>query len=677
MQKSRWNFIEDTSKITQKEIQNFARKLNVSPMIATLLLRRNISDEETARKFLETPSEKSFLNPFLLRDMTKAAARIKKAIDDQEIICIYGDYDVDGMTATSILLRAFKNSFGVAKEKLFFYVPDRESEGYGLNLPALKKIRDEFHATLIITVDCGITSVHEIEEMKNSLDIIVTDHHLPEKSLPNAFAVIDPHRENDIYPEQNLCGAGVAFKLCQAIFQTLTGKKFSLYQNDLDLVTLGTVADLVPLVGENRTFVKIGLEKMSHDEASLGLQSLINVSDLQSKTISAGHVGFVLAPKLNAAGRIDKPIHGVQLLTSENPDEAADLAHQLARINSQRQSIEQEIFDEADKLISQQDKKNKVLVVTGKNWNLGIIGLVASRLTEKYYRPSVVISLNNGEGRASCRSIRGFHIFDALNAFHEKLIRYGGHSMAAGFSILEENIPLLIEHLNDWADKHLSEEDLLQTIDIDFRLNPKDLTIEFIDELKLLQPFGIGNATPLFGVENIFANQVRTLGTNGKHLQLVFDNNIKAVAWNDGALSSWVQSGAIDMAYTPEINVWQGVRSPQCFIKLLREAHSRQQFPLPKEKARELLKTIYLFWRKEFQKCNGEKNSPLEDFLMTSSKDSHFAFSMQTLEIAFKIFQDLTLMDFNPHNNQILFSLHPTQKFSLDTSPTFQKNTFD
>ena len=422
---------DDAEKISQ-----LSRALGVTELTAKILIHRNITDIVDAKNFLN-PESAPFHNPFDMLGMADAVDRIGAAIEGGEKICVYGDYDVDGVSASAILMRTLKR-LGAKVEN---YIPDR-SEGYGLNIPALKKISDS-GVTLLISVDCGISNEKEISAVCQKLDVIVTDHHLPAlEKVQSAIVVIDPHQDGCTYPEKNLCGAGIAFKICQALAQEFEGVNFSDYTTDIELAALATVADLVPLTGENRKIVRMGLTAMQKTSC-IGLRELIKVSDLEGKKISSGHIAFQIAPRLNSVGRLETASIGVKLLLTSDESVAKNLAQRFDDMNEERKNIEANMLAEAEEKVSKLREELEgnlsSFAIVGQNWNGGVIGLTASKLVERYNLPTIVLSDGGDFSRGSCRSIPALHMKNALDSMAEIFEQYGGHSQAAGLSIKTEN----------------------------------------------------------------------------------------------------------------------------------------------------------------------------------------------------------------------------------------------
>jgi single-stranded-DNA-specific exonuclease len=538
---------------------NLIEKLKISKVIASLLVNRGIVDEKEAYEFLNSRNQ-AFLDPFLLKGMDRSIKRITNAIKNKEKITVYGDYDVDGITATAVLVRVLTLLGAIVT----YYIPERQNEGYGLNENAMERIIED-GTNLLITVDCGVSSVMEVARVNNRLDVIITDHHRPPEILPDAFAVINPKQLDCLYPDKEIAGVGVAYKLCQALWKTIKSLELREY---LDIVALGTIADIVPLTGENRLIVTLGLEQLNCT-MNLGLQSLIKHCGLAGKKIDAGKVGFVLAPRLNAAGRIDSALTGVQLLLTDDLLEADRVAEALENDNVKRQLIEKDILLKAEESLKQFDMTTeKVIIISGVNWHSGVIGIVASRLVDKYYKPVIVISETDGIGKGSCRSIQGFDIYKALTKCNNLLEKFGGHAQAAGLSILPENIPLLRQQLTEIAKKVLTVEDYVPKIRIDAIVTLNDINQDFVKKLECLEPYGMGNPRPIFACTNLALVDARPMGQEGKHLRFRMKEKgqiTNGIAWGMGELApDLIQEKNIDLAFQPEINEWQG----KCNVQL-------------------------------------------------------------------------------------------------------------
>lgn len=619
------------------KVKEIASKLGISELTAKILYHRGIRDVEVAKNFLE-PETAPFNDPFLMLGMREAVDRIKKAIVAQENICVYGDYDVDGMGGSAILIKTLKN-LGANVES---YIPDR-SEGYGLNVPALQKIAAE-GADLLISVDCGITNEKEIAAVKDILEVIVTDHHLPAlTALKSAFAVVNPNQRGCPYLEKNLCGAGVAFKLCQALMNDLRGINIQNYDLDIEIVALSTVADLVPLVGENRKIVRLGLKKMPRTTC-LGLRSLISLAGLGGKKILAGHVSFQLAPRLNSIGRLESADEGIRLLLTEDLEEAKTLARRMDRINTHRKEIETEILIEAEEKVRLMREKRGgdlcTLVIEGKDWLEGVIGLTASKMVEKYNLPTVILTTQDGINyRGSCRSISTLHMKIALDSMSELFEQYGGHSQAAGLAISAENVPEFAERFDYYVRSHLKDEDYQPILSVDAIINPAQIDLEIAQEFDKFEPYGLGNPHPVLAFKGVKGFGARTMGKEGVHLSFLIGNeacNIRAVAWNCGNLAPLVDNEPIDVAYEPELSNWNGEIQLQCNISSLEPAEAGAAM-LERE---DLLK-VYNFLRKarsftdKFNLCA---------LVRAFNNETGNNLSTYTFDGAIKVFEELGLI---------------------------------
>ncbi|EKU71510.1 single-stranded-DNA-specific exonuclease RecJ [Selenomonas sp. F0473] len=639
------------------EAEQFAREIGIAPVVGQILWRRGIRTRAAANDFLH-PEEAPFHDPFLMADMEPAVDRILRAIAGREPIVVYGDYDVDGMTSTVILTKNIRALGG----DVSYYIPNRFTEGYGINLPAL----EELHAAgcvLLVTVDCGIASVDPVAAMRGEMDIIVTDHHLPGAQLPPAHAVLNPHRTGCAYPEKELAGVGVAFKLCQALWRRHTQRS---YEDDLDIVALGTVADLVPLVGENRKIVRHGLRVMTEGPC-VGMRALIAAAGLEDKTINTGHVGFQLAPRLNAAGRLETARRGVELLSSELPAEAERIAEALNALNTERRDLEWEILTAARQELADFTPDMPAIVVAGEDWNAGVIGIVASRLVDIYYRPSIVLTRQDDVYKGSCRSIAGLHMYEALAACRDTLIQFGGHAMAAGLSLLPERLPEFRTAFSDYVRTHLTPADFMPKVEIMALVPPTDWTVPLIEELALMEPYGMGNPRPVFGARDIRPQSAAAIGGEGKHLRLELGSDAGRVAvlyWNHGDLAAVLAEESVDIAYIPNINEWQGVTSVQCTADSLRPAACELVFP-----ERELLKRIY---RRLHAMQSPTGAVPYELPALTCrlrSLEGHI--SQYTVARAMDIFHELGLLEPLPDGT---WKLIPSRrKMELTEAPTYRR----
>lgn len=557
MQK-RWSIEPDHS---QEEVQ-LAAELKVSPIVAKLLINRGLGDPHKARQFLAADME-SLLSPWDLKGMREAVACVTKIMEEGGSIVVYGDYDVDGITATSVVYRFLKR----CGASVSYYIPERQSEGYGLNLEALEGLIAK-GTDLVITVDCGISSYDIVEAVRDRLALVITDHHEAPALIPRAIAVVDHKQPNCPYPDKNLAGVGVAYKLCQAIWQERTGE---VYHADLDIVALGTVADVVPLVGENRILVKAGLSKMQL-QPNRGIEALIDVAGLKDRKITAGHIGYTLAPRLNAAGRVAHATRAVELLTTPSQEEAYEIAEELQETNLERQALERDIHEMARQdVLKQGPDADYVVVVGGQDWHPGVIGIVASRLVEEFYKPTLVISIKDGIGKGSCRSIDNCNIYEALQSAEDLLIQFGGHQAAAGFSIKEDKIPALRERLAQYCKEHLAETDYLPIVDIDSQVAIDDIDVPLIEEIETLEPYGMANPTPVLALEEATISDLFLMGQQKKHAKVLLereDSTIDAIAWNRPDLhASFFPGDRVKVAFTVQKNEWNGHVSPQLMIQ--------------------------------------------------------------------------------------------------------------
>lgn len=548
--------------------QIFSRQLDISPLMAQLLVNRGIYTVEHARDYLGCELERLH-HPCLLRDMPKAVTRILEAVRDGDKILIYGDYDVDGITATALLIRVFQR-LGVNVE---YHIPNRLTEGYGLHLDVLKQAAGK-GINLIVTVDCGISSLEEaLWANVNGLDLIITDHHEPPAELPQAFAVINPKRPDCKYPYKDLAGVGVALKLAQALLEE-AGIGSQVWQEFLDLACLGTIADIVSLQGENRIIVKHGLTRLARTE-NAGLQALIAVSGLDQGALGARGVGFSLAPRLNAAGRMKSPDLALKLLLSDNTAEAWELASELNLLNQQRKKIESEVLEEIEKMLDERPAlaEERVLVFASPGWHVGVIGIVASRLVTHYNRPVLLIALLDGEGKGSARSVPGFNMHQALSHCQSLLLNYGGHAAAAGFSIEKDRIDDFRRDLNLYAGDVLHDEETVSLLELDGIINMDQVSEKLVKEFDRLRPFGSHNPGPLLGCRQATVLKCRGVGREEAHLKMLLksqNSTFDGIGFNLGAYVEVLATAEeVDLAFVPGINEYNGRSSVQLEVKEL------------------------------------------------------------------------------------------------------------
>ena len=558
----KWEFY----KVDDDKIREISEKHGISELLATVLYNREVLDDEID-VFLN-PKRSDFHDPYLMPDMEVAVNRIIKAIENNEKVMIYGDYDVDGITSITVL----KKFLGERGLDAGYKIPNRLNEGYGLNKTAIEKIAEEGYS-LIITVDCGISGNSEID-LANSLgmEVIVTDHHEPLDELPNAVAIIDCKRKDNKYPFKSLAGVGVVFKVIQAISQKLNLDEKE-YLKYLDVVCIGTISDIVPLVDENRVIAKLGLKLASVTKIP-GLRALLKSAGY--KDVNSNTVSFGIAPRINACGRMGYEEEALKLFLTENLVEADSITDKLNEYNKERQAIEKRIFEEAiEKIETNNLDKNNAIVIGSENWHHGVIGIVASKITDLYFKPSILICFEEDGGNGSGRSIAGFDLHDALCKSSEYLEKYGGHEMAVGLTLKKEKFDAFAENFEKIA-KDAHTEEIVSVIKVDKEISLKDITIDNVNDLKLLEPFGEANKMPVFIYRNLRIDSIRAL-SEGKHLKLTLkDNNciINAIGFNMGKYTEEYQLGdKIDVLGVLEINSYGGVDSVQINMKDIRRSY--------------------------------------------------------------------------------------------------------
>lgn len=494
----------------------FAQTYGVPFFLAMLMNIRGLDDAAHLREFLGEGEPLS--DPFLLKDMDKAAARITRAVDNMEKIAVYGDYDADGVTSTSMLY-SYLETRGA---DVIFYIPQREGEGYGMNMGAVEYLKEQ-GVSLIVTVDNGISSVQEVARANElGIDVVVTDHHRPQEILPDAVAVVDAYRPDDTSPYKHFSGVGIAFKLLMAL-EDGAGDVEDLLEAYSDLAAIGTIGDIVPLTGENRTLIRAGLERLSQSDRP-GVQALLENAGIAGKALTSTNVAFTLVPRINATGRMGAPERAVRLLISGYEEEAEVLSEEICADNEERRRVEAEIAEAAFADIEAKGyMKDRVVVVDGENWHHGVIGIVASRVTERCGKPCMIISRGETEAKGSGRSIEGFSLFEAICACGDLLIKFGGHPMAAGITLKPENIEAFRKRINRYAAEHFPQMPT-QTVTLDCKLNPAALSVSMAQSLTQLEPFGNGNPQPVFGLFNMELSNVTPVGGGG-HLRLTLEKN--------------------------------------------------------------------------------------------------------------------------------------------------------
>ena len=545
----------------EEKVEELQKKYKLNKLLSTLLTNRGITEEAEITKFLN-PKRSDFYDPFGMPDMEKAVERILKAIEKKEQIIIYGDYDVDGITSVTVL-KSFLEERGI---QVNVYIPNRLNEGYGLNKTAMEEIAKQGNK-LMITVDCGITAVEEVEYAKTfGIETIVTDHHEPAEELPKAIAVVDAKRKDNKYEYRNLAGVGVVFKLIQALSIKL-GLDQKEYLKYLDIVCVGTISDIVPLTDENRVIVKLGL-KLVEQTKNLGLKEILQscgYSKINSTTISFG-----VAPRINACGRMGHQEEALNLLLSKEVNQVKELTQKINEYNKTRQEIEKNIYNEAVEQIEKEGLERKnTIVVSGKGWHHGVIGIVSSKITELYFKPSILLCEENGECKGSGRSVPGFDLHEALMECNDTINKFGGHAMAIGININKDKIEEFKKEFEKIA-KEKEVDKIIPILNLDAEIKLDDVNKEMVDSLKELEPFGEANKMPIFAFRNLKIDSIRSL-SDGKHLRLSVKDNkniINAIGFNMGALADMYRIGdRVDIAGNLEINLFNGVDSIQINIK--------------------------------------------------------------------------------------------------------------
>ena len=674
----RWNL----KQIKKEDADLLAKETGCSAFLAGLLIGCGIKTPKAAEAFLH-PEKVPYGDPLQMNGMKQAVGRILRAIEEGEKITIYGDYDADGMDATVILLTAFR-AFGADVD---YYIPDRINEGYGLHNDALDKIAAN-GTDLIVTVDCGITSVKEAEHISGKMDMVITDHHLPGSELPRAAALVDLHQAGEVYPFHDYCGAGVAEKLVEALIAAgadivdpsniLEPEGFLPRSDDeidaslekliyglKQLAAVATIADIVPLIGENRRLVTEGLRAINEHPVP-GIAALIASANTKARFVTSETIGFMAGPRLNAAGRIGSAHMGTSLLLSRDQQTAEPLAAKLSELNTKRQAIEHHIFAEAEEIIRSQPM-HKVIIVGQKGWHPGVIGIVASRIVEKYYRPVIVLSISEDGSQASgsCRSIKGFDMHDALESAKGLLKHFGGHSMAAGLALDTCDMAAFQRAMDDYAKNHLKPDDYIPEIDIAAEIMPSDITEQMIGEMELLEPCGEGNPKPLFGARNVRLSYAKAIGSDGQHMKglLTTDSNsVDVLSWNGASFVPLVNASNIDIAYVPSINEWQGRRKVQCVAEALTTPAQGRIFP-----NRDLLASIYRFLHRQQTECGTIAGDIVEiagHFVAQGGNVSVF-----TMEKAINIFLELGLLNRTSEGYRMV---HVEGRMNLSDSETYR-----
>ncbi|MBU5336459.1 single-stranded-DNA-specific exonuclease RecJ [Intestinibacter bartlettii] len=652
--KKKWT-LRHFGKIEQDKM---SEKIGISPEISQILKNRDIITEKDAEIFMN-PSLDYLRDPFLMKDMQKGVDRIKQAIEKNERIFIFGDYDVDGVSSTSVLVLYFK-SIGY---DVNYYIPNRLEEGYGISIEALEKI-NEIGCDLLISVDCGITSAKEVEFAKTlGMDVIITDHHECQDEIPDAIAVINPKQEDCTYPYDFLCGCGVAFKLIQALTPS---EEFKTTMYDyLEIVTLATICDIVPLKDENRIIVKNGLNMMK-DGRNIGLKELIKVCGIDTHQIKSSHIGYSVGPRINASGRLGYSYLGVELFTADNPEKAKEIALDLEEKNSERQLIESKMYSEAEEIInsdaSYQD--DKVLVIAKEGWQHGIIGIVASKLTEKYYKPTILLTIEDKMATGSARSIKGFSIFDALVKCKDLMTKFGGHEQAAGLSMNSENVEELRRRVNEIADYNLTQEDMIENVKVEYELQEGQVSLDLVDDLHMLEPFGMNNPTPRFIMRDLVLANIGFVGASKQHLKLTLqkDHIYEAIGFNMAYLADdFTRGDKVDVLFQLDENNYNNNRKVQFLLKDIRMAHPKSAIKdftsiklfskIVPEDVNNLYKINYNLENKRIKQDDLGKNEISNNFYDKNNINIFEFFKEDTLVICntlngfFRAYSDLSLIE--------------------------------
>lgn len=623
-------------------------------LVAAVLCGRGLSTREQATNFLSW-HPKLLCDPYLMKDMDLAVERIRLALEKREKIAVYGDYDVDGITSASLLAHYLRSIGGDVE----VYIPSRLTEGYGVNVPAVEKLHSE-GVRLLITVDCGITAVEETLFAKNlGMDVIITDHHKCKEVLPDAIAVLDPHREDCPYPFKNLAGVGVALKVVMALAGAERSRE--ILAEYADLAAVGTVADVMELLGENRTLVHIGLNQLK-ETRRVGLRALLEETGTQMNSISSTTVGYCLAPRINAAGRMGKASMAADLILTEDEEEARRLARELCDLNRERQAVELAIFEECVAELDKEERHDS-LVLAGENWHQGVVGIVASRLSERYASPVFMIAMQGEKGKGSCRSYGGFNLFRSLEACSDLLEGFGGHALAAGFTILKENIPLFRQRMATLVSEDTGGEEQISTLDVDVAVDEiSRLTVDGVSELSMLEPYGTGNAKPVFSLLGATITCMSDVG-GGRHLKLRVareGKSLDAIFFSFTKVQSGMQVGdMVDVAFSPQINDYRGSRTVQ--LHLLDIRHTKaidseedmalydsfcQGALISPEKAIKFIpkrEQFAAFWQ-HLRRNGGELRGTAEDMAREIARDFPVTMSPVNLKICLDVLEENDLL---------------------------------
>ncbi len=690
MENKKGKFIWSVRQIDENLVSQLKNALNLPYFLLKVLVSKGFESCESIEKYLEC-NIKQLADPYLLKDMDKAVSRIRKAISNGEKIMIFGDYDVDGVTSVATLMR-YLASKGANVD---YYIPERVSEGYGLNKNAIDKFLIQ-NVSLIITVDSGITAHEEIHYAnQKGIDVVVTDHHECRDVLPDAIAVINPHRQDSEYPFCDLAGVGVVFRLVCALEDNKN--LLSIFSKYSDIVALGTVADVMPIIDENRVIVKLGLKALENTKTE-GLKSLVEQSfserrNAKRKNLTASSIGFTLAPRINAAGRIGDVNKAVALLTTDNKGEADNIALYLCAVNRERQLIENKIFEQAVSIIenSHDFDNDKVIVLASDLWHIGVIGIVASKLTERYKLPSILISCDNNEGKGSGRSVAGFNINEALCECKDLLIKYGGHELAAGLSIEKDNIDVFRKRINQYAKKTFDFDNVKTYIDANFEITTSDITVENAKQIQSLEPFGLQNPVPVFCIRNAKIKEIYSIG-EGKHTKLILEQNgicVTAVYFGMPQEEFSFAAGSFaDFMCTVELNDFRGNLTVQVLIKdvQMQEEELRKKenlenvfqkildgnYACSREHIPELshFKASFVYLKRKIMQTDKSCHFDIWQSAQSISNEYNLPVSSLMLNICISVFEEMGLVTIEKRklNDVVMYLNRTNEKVILDKS---------
>ncbi len=691
----------------EQKISTIAKRLNIHPIVAKLLYNRGYTDESSVKTFIGMESE-MLCNPFEMKDIEKGIERIRLAIEGKEKITVYGDYDVDGVTSVCTLYLYLKSKGA----DIDYYIPNRTGEGYGVSASAIDTLYER-GTKLIITVDTGITANEEVRYAKErGIDFVVTDHHECHGDIPDSCAVINPHRPDCPYPFKELAGVGVVFKLISAYEEAVCGKSridaaLYVFSKYADLVAIGTVADVMPIKSENRIIVSYGL-RMIESSPSPGIVALMEATTAKDKRerhktrakITSGYVGYTLAPRINAAGRIKSATIAVKLFLSETPEEAAEIADELCSANRERQAEENKIIKEAyEKIEKLNIDDNPVIVLDADTWHHGVIGIVASRITEKYSRPSILVSFEGNVsdtsspadiGKGSGRSVKGLNLVDALCYCSDNLLKFGGHELAAGLSVTRENLDLFRAKINEYAKSNLKTEDMIPTLEADCVIGFEDADINLAYQLQQLEPYGVGNPMPTFIIRGVFVNEIIPI-SEGKHTKLTLSNGISTITAmyfsnSPDSLDIFV-GDRVDVLFNLDVNEWLGRRTAQLIVKDIKPSEDeinsataeRERFIeiwngavfSPDENILPTRDDFVIFYKSVTNSCRAGVDTFTHKDLTVRLSRSHGSAGMGYIKvkIIIKVLQELNLLGIEEIEDEVYkFSVRYSEKTNLDKS---------